>query len=567
MSLFDIAPAGFAFQNDVCAVNSHIVSCSKYNSWNGIRLSSLRNSSFCLLWKTHGFGGLKLYRGELMIRAVATLEKESTKANQIKQDGVGYKTSMITSIDSGSLICRVNESTELDEREKLRRGRISKANKGKTPWNKGRKHSPETLQKIRERTWIAMQDPKVKVKLSNLGHVQSKQTRLKIGVSVQLGWKRRQKMLKLQETCCYEWQNLIAEASRKGLLGEEELEWDSYQILDQQLEEDWSQGLLQRKKTLEPEGNNRAPKSAEQRKKISEAISAKWADPDYRRRVCSGLAKHHDVQKGVERKPRRRPSGDGQTRIRRISSTKKVNIDGSTVCIPEQRIKRDTLKRTYTPKSKDSLTKPTLELLMNIRSRRAVTDNKKFEAVKRAKFLIAEAEKAAEALEIAATKSLVARASLVETRKLIAEAVHSISFIDDTEEMFPGEHVDDSVNSEEIEGLDSAIDDRKMNEVQLANNGILSLKFTDNSSHGFKLNGNETAILSSYKEKLYQTVSGDTVCDTGDDEANKVEDEEELPNKMSLHHYPLPPNGMRANAPTRTKQWVRGRLVEVAHEG
>ncbi|CAH9088696.1 unnamed protein product [Cuscuta europaea] len=577
MSLLDIAYAGFVFQNDLCAVNCQIVSCSKYYSWNGIRLSSLRNSSFCLLGKTHGFGGLKLYRGELKIRAVATLEKESTKANQIKQDGAGYKRSIVTSIDSGSLSCSVNESTELDKREKLRRGRISKANKGKTPWNKGRKHSPETLQKIRERTWIAMQDPKVKMKLSNLGHVQSKQTRLKIGISVQLGWKRRQKMLKLQETCCYEWQNLIAETSRKGLLGEEELEWDSYHILDQQLEEDWSQGLLQRKKTLKSEGNNRAPKSTEQRRKISEAISAKWADPDYRKRVCSGLAKHHGEQEGVERKPRKRPSGDGQTRIRKSSSMKKINIDGSTICITEQRIKRDTLKRSYTPKSKDSLTRSRLELLINIRSRRAVANNKKFEAVKRAKLLIAEAEKAAEALEIAATKSLVARASLVETRKLIAEAVQSINFIDDTEEMFPdayeGAHVDDSVNAEEIEGLDSEIEDRKMNEVQLANNEILSLKFTDNSSHGLKLNGNKTAILSSSrdydllldcKEKLYQTVSGDTVCDTHDDEANKMEDEEERSNKMTLHHYTLPINGMRANAPIRTKQWVRGRLVEVS---
>lgn len=34
---------------------------------------------------------------------------------------------------------------ELDEREKLRRLRISKANKGNTPWNKGRKHSPGNL--------------------------------------------------------------------------------------------------------------------------------------------------------------------------------------------------------------------------------------------------------------------------------------------------------------------------------------------------------------------------------------------------------------------------------------
>ncbi|WVZ62290.1 hypothetical protein U9M48_012054 [Paspalum notatum var. saurae] len=54
------------------------------------------------------------------------------------------------------------EGEDVDERERLRRMRISQANKGNTPWNKGRKHSPETLQRIRERTRIAMQDPKVK---------------------------------------------------------------------------------------------------------------------------------------------------------------------------------------------------------------------------------------------------------------------------------------------------------------------------------------------------------------------------------------------------------------------
>ena len=31
---------------------------------------------------------------------------------------------------------------ELDEKEKLRRQRISQANSGKTPWNKGRQHRP-----------------------------------------------------------------------------------------------------------------------------------------------------------------------------------------------------------------------------------------------------------------------------------------------------------------------------------------------------------------------------------------------------------------------------------------
>lgn len=34
------------------------------------------------------------------------------------------------------------QAEDVDERERLRRTRISLANKGNTPWNKGRKHSP-----------------------------------------------------------------------------------------------------------------------------------------------------------------------------------------------------------------------------------------------------------------------------------------------------------------------------------------------------------------------------------------------------------------------------------------
>lgn len=40
--------------------------------------------------------------------------------------------------------------------------RISHANKGRVPWNKGRRHSEETRQKISQRTKEALKDPKVK---------------------------------------------------------------------------------------------------------------------------------------------------------------------------------------------------------------------------------------------------------------------------------------------------------------------------------------------------------------------------------------------------------------------
>ena len=48
--------------------------------------------------------------------------------------------------------------------ELKRRERISKANKGNVPWNKGRRHSPETIEKIRRKTMERMKSPEVRAK-------------------------------------------------------------------------------------------------------------------------------------------------------------------------------------------------------------------------------------------------------------------------------------------------------------------------------------------------------------------------------------------------------------------
>ena len=83
----------------------------------------------------------------------------------------------------------------------------------------------------------------------------------------------------VQESCVFEWQNLIAEASRQGFVGEEEMQWNSYKTLDEQLQQEWLESVEQRKNMLRAPQSKRAPKSLEQRRKIAEAISAKWADP------------------------------------------------------------------------------------------------------------------------------------------------------------------------------------------------------------------------------------------------------------------------------------------------
>jgi hypothetical protein len=53
-----------------------------------------------------------------------------------------------------------------NELELARRKKISDANKGRTPWNKGRRHSPETIARIKAGTLKAMQRPEVRQRLA-----------------------------------------------------------------------------------------------------------------------------------------------------------------------------------------------------------------------------------------------------------------------------------------------------------------------------------------------------------------------------------------------------------------
>ncbi|XP_039049506.1 uncharacterized protein LOC120190497 [Hibiscus syriacus] len=204
-------------------------------------------------------GQLENPSGRLQIRAVATLEPKCSvpKEDEHKKSQLGGgSTPSSTQLES---FIPGDSDEELDDREKLRRRRISKANKGNTPWNKGRKHSTETLLRIRERTRLAMQNPKVRMKLVNLGHAQSQETRERIATGVRMGWERRREKLMVQETCHFEWMDLIAEASRKGYIGEEVLQWDSYKMLDEQLTKEWLESVEQRKTMPRPKGSRRAP--------------------------------------------------------------------------------------------------------------------------------------------------------------------------------------------------------------------------------------------------------------------------------------------------------------------
>ncbi|XVF27159.1 hypothetical protein REPUB_Repub14bG0082600 [Reevesia pubescens] len=548
---------------------------SVINQWKSSQLSTRVNFHV---------GQLESQGGKLQIRAVATLEP---KCSVPKRDG--HNKSQLGGNSSPSpteaeSLMSADSDDEPDEREKLRRMRISKANKGNTPWNKGRKHSAETLQRIRERTRLAMQNPKVKMKLVNLGHAQSKETREKIGMGVRMGWERRREKLMVQETCHFDWMNLIAEASRKGYYGEEELQWDSYKILDKQLTKEWLESVEQRKLMPKPKGSKRAPKSLEQRRKIAAAIAAKWADPEYRERVCYGLAKHHGIPVGAERKPKRKPTAGTQSK-QSLSKSKASDMNYSSTSETINPIERLRLRRRNKPLYKDPMASSKLEMLKNIKAQRVAEESKKTEAVEHARLLIAEAEKAAKALEVAALKSPVARASLIETRKLIAEAIQSIESIeggqvtsDENGGYISVDSVEPVIQVEKImQSENSGLNQADQKEV----NGNQFLSLSKNEDFNFPnfmfpriVNCDRDEELTSPSSNNYSlsTLNFESLIKKSDSskQLNQLEtngiikhEKNPLPNGTKVQ---LKDNDLPSKAVAITKKWVRGKLVEVTEE-
>ncbi|PSS05855.1 hypothetical protein CEY00_Acc19125 [Actinidia chinensis var. chinensis] len=120
-------------------------------------------------------------------------------------------------------------SVDEDQKEIRRRRKIGLANRGKVPWNKGKKHSKETCERIRHRTKEAMMDPKIRKKMSETHRRPlSDQTKANIRTALRRMWGERLKLKKSREKFLSPWAERIAEAARKGASGQQELQWDSY---------------------------------------------------------------------------------------------------------------------------------------------------------------------------------------------------------------------------------------------------------------------------------------------------------------------------------------------------
>lgn len=184
-----------------------------------------------------------------------------------------------------------------------------------------------------------------------------------------------------------------------------------------------------------------------------------------------------------------------------------------------------------------------------------------------------EAEKAAKALEVAATKSPIARASLMETRKLIAEAIQSMESIE-TSQATP--HGNDGcpfvASNEQINQVekDTSAEIKGSNQAELGEvNGTLvvptkdkDFNFSNYGLHDF-LNNEDQLLPTSFRDLGLSPLSFESLMKQSDSRNHH-----ELPEQDQNSDYEDEAGFLKEETPpesvTLTKKWVRGRLIEVA---
>ena len=139
------------------------------------------------------------------------------------------------------------------------KAKISAANKGRKPWNAGKKHSEETRRKIAEKTKEAMLKRKIKVAES-------------LGMTVEE----------------YDNRKVVEKRAKKAAKVKTGLTEEGRKRISESLKKRWQDPEYRARLLHNPDGTriNRTH-SLETREKISASIKAKWQEEEYRNKICS----------------------------------------------------------------------------------------------------------------------------------------------------------------------------------------------------------------------------------------------------------------------------------------
>ncbi|MCO5596841.1 hypothetical protein L7F22_050911 [Adiantum nelumboides] len=360
--------------------------------------SSRNRTSFPTFQEISKFGGLTTQSSTL-----AALQAQGV-SEQVESSCIEDSSEVLAAdrsnrcVKGSAQICRSSSlpvSTDSDTKKK------------RVAWNKGLPRSEETKEKIRARTRQAMEDLRVRERLRKAreGTTQSSETKLKIKSQLLNFWELRREAKKMQESCLREWEELIADTARRGSDGDVVYQWNSYNILMME--------LINSNKKIHVKMQKTGRKSADHRRKISEAIRAKWADPDYSERVRRGQAIYFSHPVSLS-------NDTDTTEVNWLEFSKQNTIMVDAMKQLTYATPTDSPCEPY----KDPMAPHKLEKLKQMRSSRYIEEERlrRDILVERAWVLMTEAKRAADALEAAEVKDKTALASLMEARRLLAEA-------------------------------------------------------------------------------------------------------------------------------------------------
>ncbi|CAK7327692.1 unnamed protein product [Dovyalis caffra] len=177
--------------------------------------------------------------------------------------------------------------------KKRRKRKKKHANKGRIPWNKGRKHTAETCALIKKRTIEALTNPQVRKKMSGHPRAHSAVIRAKISSSLKQLWGKRLKWKRLRERFFLSWSKSIARAAKEGAIDQQELDWDGYDKIKEEITLRQLQGTIEKtkaeeiaKRTVEREAKEREEKMARIAQKRKEREEKAKPREEVKRKAC-----------------------------------------------------------------------------------------------------------------------------------------------------------------------------------------------------------------------------------------------------------------------------------------